>query len=591
MGFLLALLFLWSQDESGFVTLADGSRFAARLRNEPIVLRTQYGDLTIPLKEVRSIRLKDGEHQVRTVRLAVVGKLTAEEFSFDTDFGKIKVPAREIASLHVGRGGAPASDDRTAAFWSFDDPDAIDAVSDRPVTMVDAAVTDESGGFKAFVRKNENSYAQGSLPDGYRLSDGPFTLEVRVKVGAMTRSYATLLAVNEEGNAYNRDFWFLVQNGGQLYFDSGDATTTHFVSQTAAVVDLNQWTYIALVYDPAAPEIRHYVNGKKVHTDSGTKKFHKSSGPLFLGPGGAGKAFFSCPERFQFARVSKAALSDEEISDWQKRLEGETGFFRGSAARGVAFRNGGFLKAEVPALGQAKFRTRFGVLEVKSDLRGRIDLYPLREKEIEALQPEIARLIEDLADPSIVKREEAQKSILELGGAALSLLRNAKNSTDPEVQARVQALLDKFEQSGVTRRPIHDQLRLGRTVLHGWLEISEIEAVSKYGTFRFNLRSVGSISLAEPDPAAAGPLIRLRSGETVEGDPRGSTISLETEFGILQVPLKDVLSFKYDDATKQWTVKTEKATLTGTVTGDKITLATPAGPIAVPLSETAEFGK
>lgn len=589
------LLALALQDDSRvLVALEDGSSFTAKVTSEPIEIKTGYGDLRIPLQDVRSIRrASDGEHVVRTARLTIQGTLLRDEFSFDTDFGKLTIPAKDVKGLDWVKGASFFFDDTTVAFWTFEDGDGPrDFAGDRKLTMSEASVSEESSGARVFVRKSENSYVQGEFPSDFNFGDTAFTIEVRVKIGSVSRGYATLVARNEEGNTHNRDFWFLVQSGGQLYFDSGNASRTNFVSQTPVVVNLNAWSYIAAAYDPKAGEMRYYVNGKKVHTDRRAFSFNASSGPLFLGPGNSGKAYFSCPERFQFVRISKSARTDEEIAEWQKVLESEVSIAATRASgRGVSLRSGGTLRGELPTIVGAKFRTKYGTLEITAETKGRIELYPFREKEIEALRDKIAGLIESLGADSITEREDAQNELLKLGGPAIPLLQEAKGSDDPEIQTRVENILKKFEETGVLRRPVMDILRMGRTVLHGWLEVTEVELTSKYGSFKTPIGAIGVIALSEPEKGAAGPVIRLRSGEAVEGDPRESTIQLETDFGTLKVPLKDVITFKYDDAKKHWTVKTEKATLSGQVGADKILLQTQAGPIELPLSEMAEFGK
>jgi hypothetical protein len=584
-----------TEEKRVIVTLEDGSRLAAKLTSEPIELVTDFGTLKIPMQDIRSIKRADGEeHIIRTTRLTVQGKLARNAFAIDTEFGKLSIPARDVKSIDHSRGSFLFLDDATIAFWSFEDTkgaEMADLAADRTVKLVDGEVQDESSGIRAFVRRDENSYVQGNVPEDFNFGEGAFTIEVRVKVGSMTRGYATLVARNEEGNCHNRDFWFLVQQGGQLYFDSGNASRTHFVSQTPSVIKMNEWTYIAMVYDPKATEIRYFVNGRKVHTDRRSVSFNASTGPLFLGPGAAGRAYFSCPERFQFMRVTKAARTDEEIAEWNKALESEASFTTRVPGRGVSLKDGGFLKADVPGIVGAKFRSRFGTLEITAETRGRIEIYPYREKDIEAIQPEVERLIEKLGARSVEEREEAQKELIKIGGPAVKLVTEAKGSSDPEVVTRAEAILKRWEQSGVLRRPASDVLRMGRTILHGWLEVTEFEAASKYGTFKADIRVVSLIALSEPEKDAAGPIIRLRSGEVVEGDPRESTVSLETDFGTLKVPLKDVVQFRYDDGKKHWIIKTDKAVLTGKVSGDRISLQTQAGSISVPLSEMAEFGK
>ncbi len=596
--FLSLLLLLRPQEKQDprvLVALEDGSRFTAKAGGDPIELRTGFGDLRVPLTEIRSLRRAGTEVLVRTTRLQVQGSLVRPDLAFDTDFGRLKVPAQDLTSIDPTRGTVSEVDDRTALFWCFEDVrngQLVDLAGKRSVKISEGDVVEDPAGFRCFSRKNENGFVVGTLPEDFRFAEGAFTLEVRVKVGQITRGYATILACNDDANCHTRDFWFLAQASGQLYFDSGNAQKTNFVSQTSTAIDLRAWNYLAVVHDPKDGELRYYVNGKKAHTDKRAVQFNSSGGPILLGPGTSGKAYFSCPERFQFVRITKGVRSDEEIAEWQKLLETQPVFTTARIpARGIALRDGGFLRADLPAMSGAKFRTRFGTLEITAEIKGRIEIYPVREKEIERMQSEVRRLIDALSARSIDERDEAQKALLRIGGPAIALLEKARPSPDPEVQTRVEAILKRLQDSGVLRRPVSDVLKMGRTILHGWLETDEIEATSKYGSFRASLRHISLISLSEPVEEIAAPVIRLRSGEIVEGDPREAVLTIETEFGTLKVPLKDVVSFKYDEERKHWTVKTERALLTGKVTGDRLQLQTPAGSIAVPLSEMEEFGR
>lgn len=581
------LLGLLLQDPVG-VTLEDGSAVLVKSASEPLVVRTEFGDLRIPISEILSLGRKGEECVVRTARLLLQGKFAQSEMVFETEFGRLRVPTQEIRGMSPSR-SLLETDERTVVFWAFDDPRALEASG---MKMSDGTAAEDAGGLRVFVRKNENGYVQGTLPSDFRFADGPFTLEVRVKVGAVTRGYATLLACNEEANSHHRDFWFLAQAGGQLYFDSGNAQRTNFISQTGVVMNLREWNYVALVHDPKEGELRYYVNGARVHTDKRPLTFATSGGPLFLGPGSAGKAYFSCPERFQFARVTRGVRTDEEIAEWQKMLENDpTVASVRSPGRGLALRDQSFLRCVAPALIGARFKTRFGTLELREKTRGRIDIYPFREKDLEKLRSEIDRLIDALSSRSIDEREEAQRQLLRIGAPAYAPLVKAKETSDPEVAGRVEAILKQLVDSGVARQPVCDVLRMGRTVLHGWLELDEIEVQSKYGNGRANLKNVRRIVLSEPERSAAGPVLRLRSGESVEADLSEVVLQLETEFGSLRVPCREVVFLRYQEDRKHWVIKTEKATLTGRIAGEKVPLSTPVGPVLVPPSDFAEFGR
>jgi len=592
MGLTLALLSIaWTQENPRLgITLEDGSRFYAHPLSEPLRVQTEFGELEIPLGDVLSLcRMGKEQVEVRTTRLTVEGRLGMEHFNFETDFGKLRVPVAQIRELRSGRGGGTLGiDDDTVALWSFDNG-GVDVVSRNPLKLVEGEIVSQEDGVPAFVRKTDGGYVQGTLPEGFAVGSGSFTIEVRVQIGSFSRGYATLVARNEEGSTHNRDFWFLVQRAGQLYFDSGNATTTHFVSQTPALVDPKQWIYAALVYDRTAGEFRYYVNGKKAHTDRRAATFHSTTGPLFLGPGASGKPYFSCPEKFQFLRLSKRARSEEEFAGIQVGLEGGGWAPMQAVPRGIEFWDGSFFRSDLPDLAGKKFRTEFGTLEIGGGTKGKIELYPLRERDIEAIQSEVAVWIEALGDPSVERREEAEEALKGVGTPAVTLLRAERDSSDPEVQTRVDSILNEFERTGVTRRPARDCLRMGRTIVYGWLDLSDLEVSLAYGTFRTDVRKIRFLFLSEPETSSSGATLRLRSGEVLQGTLGATHLGFETEFGELKVPLKEIVSLQYDEGKKVWALKTEKATVTGKVSGEKILLETGAGALAVPLGEIAEL--
>ena len=91
-------------------------------------------------------------------------------------------------------------------------------------------------------------------------------------------------------------------------------------------------------------------------------------------------------------------------------------------------------------------------------------------------------------------------------------------------------------------------------------------------------------------PPKGKPVIKLRSGEAVQGEAaKEAAIRLDTGFGTLTIPLADVTSLACDTAKNLWTVKTERVTATGKMGQEELRLETPAGAIAIPLSEIAQI--
>ncbi len=73
-----------------------------------------------------------------------------------------------------------------------------------------------------------------------------------------------------------------------------------------------------------------------------------------------------------------------------------------------------------------------------------------------------ASLVEQLGAPRFADREQASRALEALGREALPLLREARNSKDPEVQTRATTLIDRIESKLMVRPTLvqldfHDQ--------------------------------------------------------------------------------------------------------------------------------------
>ena len=99
-----------------------------------------------------------------------------------------------------------------------------------------------------------------------------------------------------------------------------------------------------------------------------------------------------------------------------------------------------------------------------------MSLHRLRLKELEGVRAEVAQLITLLGAAQVQDRERAVARLIPLGEAAIPGLKVAVTGGDREIQARIATLLKKFDDSGVSKRPVGDVLRLGDMVVQGWLD-------------------------------------------------------------------------------------------------------------------------
>ncbi len=574
------------------VTLQDGSQFVAPVGSDALSIRTEYGEQRIPLKDLRSMRrLSDTEFMVQTATFSTTGEIARREFEFQSEIGRLKIPLGEIRSLSASLGLSVLADAHTIAAWSFSDVArgvSFDLVKNRRLELHDLESSTDKEGVGALGRKGENSYGEAAGAD-LEIPPGDFTIEARFVAGVSPRGYSAVVSKMDGVSGQPCDFNLYAQSNGVLYFQSTTNRGSMSINTPTPVIKPNEWSYVAVVVQPALPQVTFYANGKKVHQVKQAAHPSGVASSLFIGSGPPYHTSLACAEKIQFVRLSKTARGAEEIAELQTTLGSGGGLAAWSASKGVVLRGGGFVRASFPTLAGTRFRTKYGVLTLGEGTPGQITVYRYREDELEQVRDEVKILIHQLGAGAVQEREEAYAKLLKIGEPAVPLLRDCLKDSDAEVRHRAEGVLKKFEGTGALSRPIGDVYRLGQTVLHGWLDASSVDVATKFGTFKPTVRKIDRINLGDR-PLKGRPLLRLRSGEAVQGDPAKETaIRLDTGFGALSIPLADVTALTYDAAKDLWLVKTERVTASGKIGGEDLRLETAAGAIVLPASEIVEI--
>ncbi|MFD8500618.1 LamG domain-containing protein [Amycolatopsis sp. NPDC059657] len=126
-----------------------------------------------------------------------------------------------------------------------------------------------------------------SAPNAVRNS-APFTVSAWVN---LTRNNGARAAVSQDGALYpGYVLWYRAEQDGsnpRWVFGLPNSTTEYrgatFASSPAGMPQLNTWTHLAGVYDPAAQQIRLYVNGKLAATEPQTTRPDFANGPVRIG--------------------------------------------------------------------------------------------------------------------------------------------------------------------------------------------------------------------------------------------------------------------------------------------------------------------
>ncbi len=574
------------------VHLADGSRLIVAMPKEDLVLKTEFGEQRIPFGQLRFLRrLNRVEFAVGSPGVTATGEILAEEFRFDSPLGPVRVPVGELRAASRGAGSVLHLDAHTVACWAFGETSAgmcLDLVKNRPLTFKGLEVTVQPEGGAAAVRQTDAGYAEAASDADLEVAGGEFTLEARFKAGTNPRGYAAIFSKNDRANGQLCDFLLYVQNGGGLHFQSVSPRGGSFTwNVPAAGIKPDEWAYVAVVVQPEKKRITIYVNGKSVHEIRQPFLFVSQGHPIFVGASPAYTGL-GAPERIQFVRLSKVARTAEEIADAQRGLQDLPLLAAPSEGRGLVLRDGGFLRAGMPKLAGLSFRTRYGELRLDGTSTGEISLYRFRPAELPAVENEAKELIEKLAADGIADREKARGRLVDLAEAALPLLRRNAGHSDAEVRARIAAVISRLEAKGVEGRPATDVFRVGGMVLHGWLETESLEAETHFGTFAVPVGSIDRIRLGER--SAGVPFLRLKSGERLLGElPRGASLELDTGFGPLSIPIREVTLLTAEPGGEAWTVRTDRLTAKGKLGTGEMSIVTPAGRLKIPVVEIVEI--
>jgi hypothetical protein len=573
------------------VHLADGSCLVGPSPKDDLVIKTDYGEQRVALKDVRSLRrLNEVEFFLGSSSVHLTGEIVTEGFNFDAPWGRVRIPMRDVSKAWGTSGGKFLLDTETVACWSFWESSGgacRDLVSNRPLAFHGFEISEQADGARAGVRKTPAGYAEADPDEAMEVVGGDFTLEARFKLGTNPRGYAALISKGDRANPQSCEFLMWVQAGGTLSFQSLTPSGS-YAWTAAAVVKADEWTYVAFVAQPKEQKIIFYVNGKVAQEVQQAFAFSALKHPVRLG-GYPANPGLGAVEKLHFFRISKIARTAEEIAELNRSLMDaqppppQTGF------RGLLLRNGTYLRSELPKMAGVCFRTRYGEVRLDEKSTGEISLYRYRPDDLGRVESEVLGLIKALGDGEIDHRENASAKLIELGDVAVPLLRKNLANNDCEVHKRIEGILSKIGGKGEPVNPVADVLRVGGTVLHGWLNAESVEAASGLGTYTIFASSIESIRLGESAPRLQ-PVFRLKSGERLEGEIlRKAVVELDTGMGCLSIPVREISSLVWDSGSDTWTVRTQRVTATGKVRSGEFEMMTPAGRLMVPVQEVAQF--
>jgi hypothetical protein len=295
--------------------LTDGGMLVGTTTAESITLKTAYGELTLPLSNVRRVEWEPQSQSAKVElenRDVISGKVAGDYLPINTLFGKVDLSHRHIHFLErlapEASGWIPIRKG-LVAYYSFDhgqDALGVDDASEKHRAEVSDAKwikTGKRGGAAIF-----NGAATLSVPNADELNVAQgLTLSLWMKSSDERHGYA-MIAGKTRGSSWS--------GGYGLARMSGDSENVYFFVNSytgpavKAAVAKGQWTHVAGTCDGQVVKI--FVNGKlaestRMTEGSSKTPIQKVDVPLMLGSDQSGY--------FWKGTLDEAALFDRALEE------------------------------------------------------------------------------------------------------------------------------------------------------------------------------------------------------------------------------------------------------------------------------------
>lgn len=182
-----------------------------------------------------------------------------------------------------------------------------------------------------------------------------------------------------------------------------------------------------------------------------------------------------------------------------------------SDAMRIQLKNGSVLFGEI-AFSSIVIQTAYGALTVPTT-----DVVKLRvgKRSDPDLLEEIAGLVESLGSDDAAERNRAQEQLARLGRVAESELRQAAKSDDPEVKNRAATLLKEIENMSdddAETLPDEDELVTVRFTICGDIQIETLELNTAYGALSIPKKELRVIAFQRPTQQSLAVEISCEAG-------------------------------------------------------------------------------
>ncbi len=580
---LIALLAIGQQPENNefYVKLKDGTLFSSQFELKSLAVTTDFGTLNIPLGEIKSIKASNEGFTVTTKKQKIEGKI-AQKITFKTKHGVLNVKMDDVAEM-VPAQKKIVHDDNVVGHWDFGGDEELKANGGQLVTEdgVSALKLDLSKGeYLEIPHKADFSQKQN------------VTVEIRFKFKDLNSdgNYITMLTKSERYGTGNDNYGILFWPSNQMaqigsYTDNGQYPYVYPKLDIRA----EKWHYLAVAWDAKNGTIEAYVDGKKVAShlqapfNGGNLATNESS-------------IFVCKDKFgnqntiwfDFIRISNKTRTEEEIKELSEA---------GSLGSSIKSSTDKEYNTVIATKAGEKFtcklekehielESHFGDVKVDTTRIGKITFFDYRKDQIEKLHKRAKELIGKLSDEDPETREKAQDELAKMGWVVIPVLQENKDHKDEEVKSRVKKLLLQYEGK---KYEIKKDLVEGKGLyLKGWVKYPVIKAKTRYGELIVSAEDMKALAFNPPEGEVEGNItISFSDGSRLGGKLSQEKIELVTDYGKMEIPLKDIISVTIGKETDE--VLTRKSKSQGKIEQEEFELDSQIGKIKIKKTQISQI--
>lgn len=572
---LFSVLLLPSQNEQHefVVKLKDGTTFRSKIKESALEVKTEYGMLKIPWKDVKHIKKAKGGFSIKT-KSAVVGSF-GDKMAFDTKYGRFNIDTENIVEM------IPASkkiftDNNVTGFWDFSSEEDVKLNGGKFGTEDDKTVAEQrlaGDGFNTIeIPSNDSHNGKDQL-----------TVEVKFKYSEKGLGGGWINMIRKGHSNYNANFEIWMNPSGKQFQIGCWGKNGQFVYTNCpnAKLQPDTWHHFAFVVDCKNKKMTIYLNGEEVKGTSSVAledELKSSDAPIFLfkkEDSGTTDTMW-----VDFVRISNKARSEEEIKELI-----ESGTMMGSLKQSadkefnviILTKDGERYACKVPD-GKIPFECDLGNVQVDITTVSRIDFFEYRRTQIEKIHTEARELIKKLGSDDPEQREKAHGALEKMGWIIIPVLEENIENKDEEIKTRVKTILEKYSNKKYEIKK--DVIEGNGLYLRGWFKPETIKITTRYGPIEVEAKYILFIISNSAENSAPGKIIiHLTDGSRLSGKLKIEEIGLKTDFGDLKVNVKDVIRITFGKM--EDTIVTKKSTLKGTITRNEFELDSQIGVIKI----------